>query len=105
MLSWSSRDSRDDQLRPEIAANHVAAERQRQAARALGPPLAEVDELPQPLLLVGELPFVNQQPRLDLAVAHGLEDLVERHHHVLDVRLVEPQRQERGRQRAGNRHA
>ena len=89
-----------DQLRAEIAANHVAAERQRQAAGAIRPPLAEVDELAQPFLLVGELPFVNQQAGLDLAVAHGLEDLVERHHDVFDVGLVQPQREKRGRQRA-----
>ena len=104
MLSCSRRDSREISSGPEVAANDVAAERQRQAVGALGPPLAEVDELPQALLLVGELAFVNQQPRLDLAVAHGLEDLVKRHHDVLHVGLVEPQREKRGRQRARNRH-
>ena len=69
------------------------------------PPLAEVDQSCAAFVLVGELPFVNQQAGLDLAVAHGLLDLVERHHDVLDVGLVQPQREERGRQLARDRDA
>ena len=60
--------------------------------------------LRRPFLLVGELAFVDQQPRLDLAVSHRLEDFVKRHHDVLHVGLVQAQREKGGRQRAGNRH-
>jgi hypothetical protein len=48
-----------DHFRPQILANHVAAERQRHAAGAFCPPLAEVDNLLQPLVLVRQLPFVD----------------------------------------------
>ena len=69
-------------------------------AGALRPPLAEVDDLLQPLVLIRQLPFVDQQAGLGLAVEHGLLNLVERDDDVLEVRLVEPQRQIRGRQRS-----
>ena len=67
MLSCSSFETLRDHLGPEIAPDDVAAERQRQPAGALRPPLAEVDDLPQPFVLIRELPFVDQQPGLGLA--------------------------------------
>ena len=57
---------RRDRRRAEVAANHVAAERQRQPAGAIGPPLAEIDDLLQPLVRVRQLSFVNQQTGRDL---------------------------------------
>ena len=94
-----------DHLGPEVAADDVAAERQRQAAGPLRPPLAEVDDLLQALVLIRQLPFVDEQPGLGLAIEDGLLNLVERNHDVLEVGLVEPQRQVRGRQRPRNRDA
>ena len=91
-----------DHLRTEVAADDVAAERQRQSAGVVGPPLAEVDDLLQPFLGIRQLPLVNEQPRVGLALEHGLLNLVEGNDHVFEVGLVEPQRQVRGRQRAGN---
>src|ERR1700733_4834415 len=45
-----------NQIAAQIAPDDVAAKRQRQAARALEPPLAEIHDLAQPLGLIGELP-------------------------------------------------
>ena len=84
MLSCSIFDTVANHLRAEIAADDVAAERQRQPAGALGPPLAEVDDLPQAVVLVRELPLVDQQPRVRLAVENRLLNLVERHDHELE---------------------
>ena len=94
-----------DHLRPEVAADDVAAERQRQPAGVVGPPLPEVDDLLQPFLGIRQLPFVNQQPHVGLALEHSLLNLVERDDHILEVGLVEPQRQVGGGQRPRNGHA
>ena len=56
----------------------------------------------QALGAVRQLAFVNEQARVDRAVHHGLLNLVERHDLVLERRIVELQRQERGRQPAGH---
>ena len=100
MLSCSSFETFAIISRPEIAADDVAAERQRQAAGPLGPPLAEIDDLLQPFVLVGQLPLVDQQARVRLAVEDRLLNLVERDDDVFEVRLVDAQRQVRGRERA-----
>ena len=105
MLSCSIFDTLRDHLGPEIAADDVAAERQRQAAGPLRPPLAEVDDLCKPFVLVRQLALVDQQPGLRLAVEHRLLNLIERHDDELEIRLVDPQRQVGGGQRAGNRDA
>ncbi len=78
---------------------------QRQAGGPLRPPLAEVDDLLQALVLIRQLPFVNEQPGFRLAVEDGLLNLVERNYDELEVGLVEPQRQVGGRQRPRNRNA
>jgi hypothetical protein len=52
-----------DHLGPEIAADDVAAERQRQAAGPLVHHFAQVHDLPQAVVGVGELPLVDQQSR------------------------------------------
>src|SRR5262245_2758831 len=93
-----------DQLGSEIAADDVAAERQRKPARALVPPLAEIDDLAQAVLGVRQLPFVDEQARVGLAVGDEPLDLIERHDDVLEIGLVESQREIGGRQRAGNRN-
>ena len=56
----------------------------------------------RPSSCVRQLPFVDQQPRLRLAVENRLADFVERHDDVLEVRLVDAQRQVGGGQRAGD---
>ena len=62
MLSLSSRLISRIVVRPEVAADDVAAQRQRQAGLLL-PPHAEVDDQVQPLVLEGELPLVDDQAR------------------------------------------
>ena len=49
-----------------------------------------------------QLAFVNQQARFDFLVAHGVENLVERHGDGFDVGLEELQRQIGSGERAGN---
>ena len=61
-------------------------------AGALRPPLAQVDDLPQAVVGVRELPFVDQQAGVGLALQHEVLDLIERHDDVFEVGLVEPQR-------------
>ena len=48
-------------------------------AGPLEPPFAQIDDLVQAVGRVGELPFVNQQPRVHAAFEHGAIDLIERH--------------------------
>ncbi len=91
--------------RAEVAADDVAAKRQRQTTSLVRPPLAEVDNLLQALVLIRQLPLVDEQPRLCLAIEDGLLDLVERDNDVLEVGLVQPQREIRGCQRPRNRDA
>src|SRR5436190_582335 len=74
-----------------------------QPARSGRPPLAEIHDLLQPVVGVRELPFVDQQAGLRLALQDEVLDLVEGHDEILEVGLVEPQREVRGRQRAGDR--
>ena len=102
MLSCSIRETFRIMSGPEIAPDHVAAERQRHAARALRPPFSKVDDLLQPVVLIGELPLVNQEPRLNLPFAHGVLNAIERHHDVCDVRVEKTQRQKRRGQRPGH---
>ena len=89
-----------DHLGSEIAADDVAAERQRQAAGPPGPPLPEIDDLLQPFVLVRQLPLVDQQPRVRLAIENCLTDFVERDDEVFEVRLVDAQGQVGGGERA-----
>ncbi len=86
----------------EITAHHVHAERERQAGLAL-PDFPEVHHLHQPHRLVRDLPLVNEEAEVRLAVQHRLRDLVERD---LDQRRLlgheHPQQQRRGGVAAGN---
>ena len=91
-----------DGLWPEVAADHVAAKRKRQAGPGR-PPLTQVDDLLQPFVLVGQLSLVNQQACGDLASSHGILDAVERHDDVVDFGVVEAQGEKRGRERSWNR--
>jgi len=89
-----------DPLGPQVPAHDVAAERQREA-RLLLPPPAEVHDLLQALVRERELPLVDQEPRGDLAVAHGFLDAVERHRAHRDARRPELERERRRRPRSG----
>ena len=66
MLSLSSRLISLISRGAEVAADHVAAQRQRQAGLLL-PPDAEVDDQVQALVLERELPLVDDQPGVVLA--------------------------------------
>ena len=59
------------EFRAQVAADHVAPERQRQPTRAVGPPFAQIHDLAQPLVRVGELSFVDQQTGVDAPFAQG----------------------------------
>ena len=60
------------------------------------PPLAEVDDLLEPVLRVRELALVDEEPRRGLAALDRVEDLVERHLAVAEVAAeAEPQGEER----------
>ena len=97
------REARDERG-TEVAADDVAPERQRKTARALGPPLAEVHDFPQSLLGVRELPFVDEETRAHRARVDGLLNRSNGITSPLDVRCVQPQREERRREGPGNRH-
>ena len=102
MLSLSKRLIVRDRLRAEVAADDVAAQRQRQAGLLL-PPDAEIDDQVQPLILERELPLVDDEAGVESPVGDRVEDLVERHHFVGEpVRQQQPQRQKRRGQRAGH---
>ena len=63
----------------EVLAHHVAAEGKRQAARAFRPPDPEVDDQFEIVRAVGELPLVDDQPRIGFAGGHRLENAIERY--------------------------
>src|SRR5256885_6126837 len=62
---------------PQVTAHDVAAKRQRQA-RLVVPPFAEGDPEGQPAVRIGELPLVNEDPRLGVTRRYVLLDLIER---------------------------
>src|SRR5262245_61738965 len=86
--------------RSEIPADDVAAERQWQTTRTVGPPLAEVDDFLQPLVLIRQLPFVNQQARRHFAASNSVLNTVEWHHYIFDRGIVHAKRQKGSRERA-----
>ena len=106
MLCLSVRATLAISAGPEIAADGVAAERQRQAG-LIAPPAPEIDDAVQPGLVVGELALVDDQPGLVLAGEHFGNDLVEGNDYGLDLGREELQRQVGGGQRArdGDAHA
>src|SRR3982751_3744988 len=79
-------------LARHVLANDVAAEWKRQAG-FLQPPCAHVGDEVKAFVLVGELAFVDQQTRIDIAALHRLLDLIERDDYGREIRLVEPERQ------------
>ena len=89
MLSQQQAMDVADRLGAKVLADPVGAQRQRQAG-VLEPPLARVDDQFQPLVGVGQLPFVDDQPGVDapafvLPGRHGIENLVERHDDVVEI--------------------
>ena len=102
MLSLSSRLTWPNQVGAEVAAHHVAAQRQRQP-RLLLPPHAEIDDEVQPLILERQLPLVDDKPRVIFSFLHRLEDLVEGQDFVGEpLRQQQAQGEERRGQRAGH---
>src|SRR5581483_7267735 len=65
-------------LLAQVAPDDVAPQGQRQAGLLL-PPDAEVYGKVQALVLKGELPLVDDEPRIELAGGDRGNDLVERH--------------------------
>jgi len=67
------------------------------------PPDTQVDDQFQPLVLERELPFMDDQPRVELLRFHRGEDLVERDHFILELANAELEREERRGQRPRHR--
>ena len=84
MLSFSSRLISRITLGPKIAADDVAAQRQRQAGLLL-PPDAQIDDQLQSLILKRQLSFVDDQAGVEFARLDRVENLVERHHLVREA--------------------
>src|SRR3989442_776015 len=72
----------------QVAAHDVAAKRQRQA-RLVVPPFAEIDPEVQPTVGEGELPLVNEDPRLRATRRHVLLDLIDRYDDVTHTVLLQ----------------
>src|SRR6266851_4617530 len=89
------------QLRAEIAAHHVAPERQGQP-RLAAPPFSHVRPQMQPALSERELTLVDQHAGVGAAGRDVVLDLIERHNHGPHLRLVELQGKPGSRERAGN---
>ena len=80
----------------EVPAHHVDAEGERQARVAL-PGLAEVEDLHEPELTVGDLSLMNQQAHVCLSFKNSLRNLIERD---LDQRRVaDVETEQQGRRR------
>src|SRR5438874_995295 len=89
----------EQRARPEVATRDVRAERQRQPG-VQQPPLAEVDDLLEPRIGVGQLALVDQQPRVGPAGDDLVHDPVERHLAVAEAADAHPQDEEGRRQLA-----
>src|SRR5262249_28908590 len=85
----------------EVALDDVAAERQRQAG-FFQPPLAKIEDLVKSYFPVCELALMNEKTGVIIALLNFVENPVEWHDLVFDLRFEEAQREEGRRQRAGN---
>jgi hypothetical protein len=89
----------------DVRAGTDPGERHRQSRLAL-PPLAEVGDLDEAVVGVGEAALVDDQPGVDLTRLDRAEDLVVAQlHHLAVLRVGEPEEQERRRLPAGDRDA
>ena len=90
--------------RVEIGARADAGQRHRQAGLGL-PPFAEVGNLHQAVLGVGEAALVDDQPGVDLAALDRAEDAVVAHlHHLAEIGRRQPQQPEGGGLAPGDGH-
>src|SRR5258708_7477102 len=83
---------------PQVLSDDVPTQRQRWA-RLLKPPFAHVRHQVQPPVRERQLPLMNEESHVDIAVHYGILDLIERREHRLKIRLV----QAKGEVRAGQR--
>src|SRR5688572_10732880 len=96
-LDAGSEDVRDGfaNARLETLVDDVPAKRKRETFVLAPPPNAEIFADLQAFILIGELAFVNDQANFRLTGTDCLEDLIERHNHVIDFpgRLAQPELQ------------
>ena len=85
----------------EGPADGVSTEREREVG-LFAPPLAEVEELEQAVIRVGELALVDDEAGLVFAGDYGGDDLVEGDHHGFDLRCEELEREVGGGEGAGD---
>src|SRR5256885_14649099 len=87
-----------DGFSAQVLAKTIRPQGQRQP-RLLHPPLAQIDDELQILIAISELPFMNNQARINLLPAefagdNHIEDLIERHDDMLEISpQAHPQRQ------------
>ena len=79
---------------PEVAAHHVAPQRQGEPGLEL-PPLAQIGPQVEAAVAVRELTLVNQQSRGGPPLHHVVLDLIERHYDMADLGLVQLEREKR----------
>ena len=91
------------QIPPQVAPHDVEPERQRQPVLFLEPD-AEIREQVEPARLVGQLPLVDDDPRVGSALFHRLENLVEGHHDRFELPDEAPREESRRGPGAGERH-
>src|SRR4029434_10812353 len=64
----------------------IAAEGQGESCFLLAPPGPQVDAAREPFFPIGQLALVDDQAKVCLVLPYHLEDLIERHNHVIDFR-------------------
>ena len=88
----------------QVGACTDAGQRHRQIGVAF-PPVAEINRLVQPVLGVGESALVNDEPRVHVTAAHGLQNAIVAHlDDLLELRRGETQQSIRGGFATGDRH-
>ncbi len=88
-------------LRTQIAANHIPAHGQRQT-RLFMPPFSQIQDLTQTERLVEQLTLVNQESGITLSALYCLDNLVKGDDLILKVRVEDPERQECAGQSSGD---
>src|SRR4051812_6262080 len=87
--------------RSKVLSHDVASKRERETGLT-EPPLTQVLDQVKSLVREGQLPFVDEQSDLGLALNDGVLDLVEGRYHGFEVWLDHPQGEIGAREQTGN---
>ena len=89
----------------DVGARTDTGQRHRQVRLAL-PPVAQIDRLVQPVLGVREPALVNDESRVHVTAAHGVQNAIVAHlDHIVELRRGKTEQAIRGGFATGNRHA